>query len=108
MPDGGANLPGWPLLMDASMSALFVQTSRRDFLAGVQAGVYPPGRVIPPNTAPRWHRFELEAVMARLYGLDALAPAQQDAAAHEAARDALRDFTPTPARRAPAARPGRP
>jgi hypothetical protein len=107
MPDG-SSLPGWPLLMDETMAARFTGYTRRDFSALVKAQVFPPPRAFAPVEIPRWHRFELEAVTGRLYGLDALAPTQQDEAARKAAMEALDDFTPPPLRRQASPRPGNP
>jgi hypothetical protein len=110
MPDG-AILPGWPMLLDEAGACRLTSQSRRDFRALVTAGVFPPGRILLGCREPRWHRVELEAVLARLWGLDATAPAQQDAARRQAAMDAVNAYSPPPRRhpgRAPAPRPGDP
>jgi hypothetical protein len=96
--------PSLLLLLDEAGAARAVTATVRDFRAAVKAGALPPGRAIP-GLGLRWHRAELEAVTARLYGLDRLADAQQDG--RETARAALDAYQPpTKARRAPALRPG--
>jgi hypothetical protein len=107
MPDGFAALPHWPLLMDEATACRFTSFKPRDFRALVACQVFPPARAFPPKGVLRWHRAELEAVMARFYGLDAAAPDQQDAAARQAARDALNAFDPDANYRTPTPRPGR-
>ena len=114
MPDGSL-FPSWPLLLDERTAARFLSLALRDFRAAVEAGLMPAGRtpaslcraglVEPARAArlatlgPLWHRAELEARAAALYGLDGQAAVGQ-ADRKTAAREALDAFTvPPPAPR---------
>lgn len=116
MPDGTI-ITGPPLLMDERAAARFCSMGARDFRLAVQVGLLPAGRT-PQDFAraglidatlaarlatlgPLWHRVEIEARAAMLWGLEGQAAVGQSAR-RQAARDALHDFQP------PAARQGRP
>lgn len=89
----------WPLLLDEGSAARFSSSTRRDFRAMVSAGVMPPPRTLLPHLSPRWHRQEIEAVMARLYNLDGSAGGEAEARGKAAALAALATFDPnTPQR----------
>lgn len=121
MPDGTI-FGGPPLLMDEATAARFVSMTLRDFRQAVQIGMLPAGR-IPTDFAaaglldaaaahklatigPIWHRLEIEARAATLWGLEAQAGLGQ-ARGRAAAEEALNDYQP--GRRAtPAPRQGRP
>lgn len=114
MPDG-ALIPAWPLLMDEKTAARLVSMTLRDFRAAVDIGLLPAGRtptalcragLIEPAGAARlatlgalWHRAELEARAAALFGLEGQATVGQ-ADRKAAAIEALHAFAP----RTPAAR----
>lgn len=111
MPDG-AIFAGPPLLMDERAAARFCTMSLKHFRAAVQVGLLPAGRrpadlaragLIDATAAakldtlgPLWHRAEIEARAATLWGLEGQAAAGQ-AGRHAAAREALDAFRP-PAR----------
>lgn len=118
MPDGVLIPPAWPLLLDERTAARMLSLALRDFRLGVQHGLLPAGRT-PADFAraglidhaaaarlatlgPLWHRAEIEARAATLYGLEGQARVGQAAQA-AAAQEALREFTPP----RPAARPAR-
>lgn len=114
MPDGAA-LPGWPLLMDAATAARFVCMTPRDFRAAVTAGLLPAGRtaadlagagLIPADRAAClaglgaiWHRGEIEARAAHLFGLEGRATVTLTQARHTA-REALDAYDPARPRKA--------
>jgi hypothetical protein len=108
MPDG-ILMAGPPLLMDERTAARFCSMSLRDFRLAVQVGLMPAGR-IPTDFAraglldaahaarlatlgPLWHRAEIEARAATLWGLEGQARVGQAARA-AAAQDALDAFQP--------------
>jgi hypothetical protein len=119
MPDGVV-MAGPPLLMDERTAARFCCMSLRDYRLAVQVGLLPAGR-IPTDFAraglldaghaarlatlgPLWHRAEIEARAATLWGLEGEARFGQAARA-AAAQDALDAFQPR--RAAPTPRQGR-
>ena len=113
MPDGALIALGWPLLMDAATAARFCSLTRRDFAVAVEAGLLPSPRT-PADLAraglitaegaarlatlgPLWHRAEIEARAAGLWGLEGQARVGQADRAR-AARDALDAYHPPTAR----------
>lgn len=109
MPDGAILPATWPLLMDERTAARMLSLALRDFRVAVEVGLLPVGRtpadfaragLIDPAAAarlatlgPLWHRAEIEARAATLYGLEGQARVGQAARA-AAAREALDDYTP--------------
>jgi hypothetical protein len=109
MPDGYLAPIGPPLLMDERTAARFVSMTPRDFRVAVSAGLLPAprapadfasaGLITPAQAArlatlrPLWHRLEIEARLAHLFGLEGQARFGQ---AHRkaAAREALDAYTP--------------
>ena len=107
MPDGFA--PPQPLLMDEATAARFCTMSRRNFTLAVQVGLLPAGRVPadfaragmldPAHAArlatlgPLWHRHEIEARAAQLWGLEGQAALGQAARAQQL-QEALDAFDP--------------
>ncbi len=118
MPDGF--MPAaWPLLLDEKTAARLVSLSLRDFRVAVDSGLLPSGRtpadlcragLIEPARAarlatlgPLWHRSEIEARAAALFGLEgqaAVGQADRKTAAIEAL-DAFKPRTPAPRHRNP-------
>ncbi|WP_191085662.1 hypothetical protein [Roseococcus microcysteis] len=119
MPDGH-HPPAWPLLLDEAGAARFLSMSQRDFRAALAAGLVPAGRrpsdmaaaglLDPAHAArlatlgPLWHRGEIEAHAARLWGLEGQGSVGQ-ATARITALDALHAFQPPRTRPARAATP---
>ena len=110
MPDGSARParrradPDWPLLMDASTAARYLDVPRAEFKLLLLTGIVPPGRELRPGVT-RWHRDELDRCMARLFNLHR----EQQADAAEAQADLRRriaSFEPHAARRPEARRRG--
>lgn len=117
MPDGGARIPAaWPLLMQEATAARYCDMTLTNFRTSVRAGLLPAGRtptslvnaglmqpaqaaILPPN--PLWHRAEIDAHSARIWGLDG-GVALGQAEAIRAAREALDAYTPK-RKRAPSA-----
>ena len=92
-----APIPAWPLLMDRRTARAYLDMDIHEFRALEISGLLPPSRE-PVQGILRWHREELDASMARLWGLKDTAR-HDDQAAAEADR-ALDGFT----RRKPALR----
>lgn len=108
-----AALPGWPLLMDAATAARFVSMSPAEFRLAVTVGLLPAGRRAADLAAAGlmdsdraaalvalgaiWHRGEIEARAAHLFGLDATVAVAQSSA-RTTAREALDAYQPTRAR----------
>lgn len=110
-----AGSPGWPLLMDAATAARFVSMSASEFRTAVMVGLLPAGRtaadlagagLIPADRAaslaglgPIWHRGEIEARAAHLFGLEGRATVTLTQA-RNTAREALNAYDPTRPRKA--------
>lgn len=119
MPDGYAAPPAWPLLLDERAASRMCSMPITSFRLAVRAGLLPAGRtpadmaragLIPPETAatlagigPLWHRAEIEARAAELWGLEGQARFLQADRAR-AAQDALDAYRP--AGKSPAPRQG--
>jgi hypothetical protein len=61
-------LPDWPLLMDQPTLQRYLSLTRRQLKAYLAAGLVPPAREHLPGQL-RWHRGEVDASIARAWGM---------------------------------------
>lgn len=97
-----APIPAWPLLMDRRTARAYLDMDIHEFRALEIGGLLPPSRE-PVQGILRWHREELDASMARLWGLkdksrnedQATADADRTLDAFTRRKPALRGRTPS-------------
>jgi hypothetical protein len=71
----------WPLEMRAERAAAYCdEPSVEAFLAKVSRGLY-PGPTREKGSLPKWHRYKLDASIARRHGLQHDRPETEDAEA---------------------------
>lgn len=65
-----------PRWLTAALAAAYLGTGREDFLAEVEAGVWPGPARSTTNAGPLWDRKVLDLASDQLSGLDSVAPAR--------------------------------